>query len=700
MRKPIITEEGKTHYFNRGSSKKNNKQAKSDRPFIGWDGEGYTLHRTENPCDCLNVMSESHPAYQGGCPHHYCLFGSSVGTEVRGESLSTGECLRLLLRTAHDHPNAIHVGFAFEYDVNMILRDLSVKHMEKLHAENSVMWKGFRIEHIPKKWFEVSGTVDGVRTTCRVQDVFTFFASSFVAALRNWGTGTDMELQQIEEGKKGRSSFSLSDIDDFIRPYWQKELVLLVQLCNTLRERLTTAGLDTGNWYGPGCVATAVYKKYGIDKCMNQELPDDIIEAGAYAYAGGRFELFRAGLYTGPVYSADINSAYPYILSTLPDLQTGTWEWTTDPELFVRVPTRLGLYRIDFQYEDMGPAYPYPVFRRHKDGRVEYPKRTGGWYHAPEARILFDEYIKDPDRFRYFDMHGAWLYHDDGTYPFSFIPEMYAQRSVWKAEGNPAQLALKLCLNSLYGKLAQRIGGDDGPPRWHQLEWAGAITSGCRALVWEAASFAAREDGLISIDTDGVYSTVPFHDDALRNGKGTKLGQWEMEEYEGILALQSGIYWLKKGGEWQKPKSRGIPRASLSLDSALYALNNQTPLQATHTTFVGYGLSLQRNPKLRGWRTWETHPRSFDFGGNGKRFHKDVPLCEACYDKLPWSSALHICVQRVDMPTAEQLHDLKTGQLSWKDYYMSEQHLLPWRHTTPEKLEQIRQEERYGKIYE
>jgi len=146
-----------------------------------------------------------------------------------------------------------------------------------------------------------------------------------VRALEGWHVGTPEEIEEISSGKDSRSHFKLSEVDTHIRPYWEKELRLLVDLGCTLRSNLYSAGLEITQWFGPGNIATFLYKKYGIADIMNQELPNGIITASQYAYAGGRFEGFKAGYHNGPVYSADINSAYPFALSSLPNLRTGNW---------------------------------------------------------------------------------------------------------------------------------------------------------------------------------------------------------------------------------------------------------------------------------------------------------------------------------------------------------------------------------------
>src|ERR1700734_145827 len=76
-----------------------------DSPFIFWDGEG--------------------PRDAG-----YALFGNSEGDEICHPFLSTRECLELILQRGTESPGAIHVWFGGNYDVSMMLHNLSQRHLK------------------------------------------------------------------------------------------------------------------------------------------------------------------------------------------------------------------------------------------------------------------------------------------------------------------------------------------------------------------------------------------------------------------------------------------------------------------------------------------------------------------------------------------------------------------------------------------
>lgn len=656
----------------RARTPRRNKQRTSgqrrgeDRPFVGWDGEGWTQHVCEDATNCRNP--------RGDCKHHYYLFGASTGHYVSGVSLGTKDCFDVMLAVKAENPDALHVAFSFKYDIDMIFRDIPPAGVRVLVKKNRMHWAGFYIECLPGKWLQV--TRDNV--TCRIYDLFSFFACSFVRALEKWNVGSVEDLEHIKAGKDGRGTFTLQNLESDVIPYWQRELALLVQLSDSLRDILYSAGIRPARWHGPGAVADYLFRDHKTQLTMPvyDSIPTGVLDAGQFAYAGGRFEAFRIGLYDGPVYSADINSAYPYAMSQLPNLATGTWiHYDGMPEPTTVGETVLGIYHVRYVYAPEAnraicyggmPAashYRYP-----KSGTMHFRNRNPGtWVHAPEYKNLLRQH--ELGMFSTFETQEAWVYIDDGTKPFSWVYDIYRQRQEWKAAGNPAELAAKLGINSLYGKLAQRIGGKEGVPTWHQLQWAGHITSTCRAMLYDA-SWQQYSD-LIAYETDGIYSTAPM--DALPNGAGRDLGQWETKVYTGILYLQSGVYWLRDAnGDWLKPKTRGIPQQHMDFDKAYESLVTKDKLSVSQTQFIRFGLADMRRSGLGLWRTWQINDKEFSFGGDGfggagKRLHI-AKSCKECAQGYGHHETLHTCM-------------LSPKGFPQKDHVYEESapHYLPWR---------------------
>lgn len=604
------------------------REARTHKPFVGWDTEGDNTDATP------------------------FLFGSSEGHRIAHPAITSVEMFDLLLEAEQENPDAIHIIYGGEYDFNMMLRNLDRRNLWALKNTGKTVWFGYAIEHIPRKWLIVKK--DGV--VVRVFDVVSFFACPYVQALIENRIGSPAELERIKEGKAGRESFSYDDID-YIEPYWRTELKLLPELMDKLRDAFYKAGVYIHYWHGPGALARYMLKQHKIKGRM-AKVPEPIHEAARYAFCGGRFEPFMAGLYDGEVFNADINSAYPYAATLLPDLSDGRWQYVPYVDRSSIRKEEFALYHI--RYEKLNPARvglcvePQPLFRRLHDDRVQWPNSVTGWYWAPEAATVANnphaEFIE------------GWVYRDHGYRPFKWLSEYYDHRLFLKSIDDPMQLSFKLGPNSVYGQLAQRAGWQryKGPPTFHQIEWAGFITSVCRALVYELSLYAWENNGLISIDTDGVYSTMPFPDHVLPNGSGKGLGQWETSSTAGVLNWQSGVYWVRNGDNWELRKARGAPKGQIPFDKAIEALTDLADINYTRNELIGYRWGLRNG--MENWRFFVQKQRRLQFGGSewSKRFH-NPRACRLCRNRITG--------------TMHDLHPVGNGFA--RDNH-SKMHVLPW----------------------
>jgi len=568
------------------------------------------------------------------------LFGSTLGPRIKYVNLSSLDCLNLIYQTGKKWREVIHVSFSFGWDVNQIIKDLDQRSLYVLRTYGKVYWKNFLLEHVPRKWFVVRHR--GIQV--KIFDVFLFFNCKFGAALRKYEIGTEEELARIESSKEERPNFTYSNIDD-IEAYWWSENHLGVKLMEKLREIIYEAGYYITSWHGPGALASYSLRNHNIDNHMDKGLPADINNAARYAMFGGRFQAFQAGFYEGPVYDRDINSAYAYAFSRLPSLQNGKWRYDPYPDPKDARNVRLGLYHI--RYKSKLSLLPKPLPHRDNHGHVSFPPITEGWYHSSEAALVSN----DPNA----DFLGAWIFEDDGSYPFDWILDDFQKRLELQKQGNPTEKAIKWTLAALYGQSAQRAGWERTgmAPKWHQIEWAGCVTAECRAMIFSAAIRSGRS--IVSIDTDGFISLAPVNQ--LPNGIGDRLGQWKATEYTGILYLQNGIYWLRDSdGNWTPPKSRGIPRKKLAFESVYSSICSNRDLVVNQHMFIGYGLALRG--QIDKWRKWVDIPRTITFGGGGKAQHLPA-ICTSCKMGKSYGEAMHplfsappseLCSQMYDIP--------------------------------------------------
>jgi hypothetical protein len=615
-------------------------------------------------------------------PQHYVLFGSSASEPLTSPThIHTFDLLDYILRVGADNPTAFHVGFAFNYDSNMILRSLSERALRIIHRHNRVTLKRdgvrYHLHFLPGKWFSVSRyeanydrkTNPHGKTSVRIFDLFSFFGTSFVKAYTDLvGPVPDI----VTEGKADRNSFSDAKK---VAAYWRVEIEMLRELADELRRRMYGADLRITEWHGPGALASYANKHHGVKLSM-AHTPNEVREASRFAYAGGRFEMFKLGRVNGPIYSLDINSAYPHGIRHLPNLAVGTWTHVDRPKRLAK----FGVYRVRLNPR-MGGTFleraPGPLFHRDKMGNISFPWLLDGWYWSPEVRNL--RHLDNAEIIEGWEYTG-W---ETAPRPYAWVEDTYALRRQWKAEGNASQLALKLLMNSLYGKMAQRVGWNEEkytPPTWHQLEWAGWVTSNCRAMLWQAMS-RIPNDGLIAVETDGLYTTVhPSYvigdnDGRIRSRSedpgdvrsSTQLGGWEIEVYDEIIYVQSGLAWLRKGDAWIC-KRRGLDARTFELDAArdyvrsLGAKEQWLPYIGETTRFVGLGAAIQSSaPTKARLGVWQTIQREIRPGQGGKRVHI-ATQCKAC---------------RLGLTAWEMPHDMSIRSLAYKDPY-SKEHDIPW----------------------
>jgi hypothetical protein len=558
------------------------------RPFIMWDGEG--------------------PQDSG-----YSLFGCSEGDEICHPFLGTAECLNLILSVGTRINSAIHIWYGGNYDVSMILKDLSWRHLKRLKDHTSIVWRGFRIEYVPGKWFSVSNG----KCRVRIFDVVSFFACPFLDALIKFGIGDKSDIEHISAGKASRSEFLFEHIAE-IREYWLTELRLGVVLMNQLRKTFHDAGFNPRSWHGPGALARIALKRHGVHNAMAL-CPAEVRIASLFAFAGGRFEMPRGGVIDEPIYNADKRSAYPAYARCLPNLAKGRWRYTRTYE-----GSKFGIYHIDYHASDRERGRIYPLFRRLENGEVVWPSDVEGWYHQPETDLV----ASDPDA----RIIEGWVFdeEDETDRPMAWIEEYYRKRVYLKTIGNAAENTFKLIINSVYGQFAQRTGWNrrnGHAPRYHQLEWAGYITSACRAQMY----LVARQCGnrLVSIDTDGIYATC-----SLPVSASTDLGGWDTSIYPSGLFWQSGIYCISdENGDYRtgKTKMRGIPRGTHTFDVLSGSLASGIPVTLKRKMFYGFGLAM--NNQYEKLNTWEEQEFTYEFGGKGKRYHNKVRCGEYCTER-------------------------------------------------------------------
>ena len=566
-----------------------NRKRFYDRVAVGIDGEGWTDPETGK--------------------HHYSYIAACTATEVLGEihspyGLRTSEIFDWLL-SLKQPDGSLFVGFSIGYDITKWFENLPestnylLNHMEYRKGKfgtRPVRWDKFRIDRMSTRF--TLRDEDNHKIT--IWDLFKFFGKAFVESLKDWNIGDQTVWDHIQAMKDKRGNFSQIGSEE--QEYCKSECMLLASMCETLITAHKEAGIKLAQYYGPGSTASAMLKTMNA-KAETAIIPEVMRECAEKAFFGGRFEISRAGPISG-VYSYDIASAYPFAMTQLPCLKHGKWELVKKPTIqelenavaaciHYRLPRYDNLRAIDIPDTSLVKGYvdisgqactseawgPFPY--RTSDGNILFPVVSeGGW-------LWKDEFFIGLKNFPNVTWKEAWILKQscDCERPFANqIADYYNKRLEWGKEGRG--IALKLGINSCYGKRAQRVGSAP----YHCIVSAGMITSKCRAMLLEGVCLASNRWDIISLATDGIQATCEL-DLVIPPFTGTeetanRITRNNAEKPEGAKDRNKKVYPL---GAWEKkddgqtrnqhiirPGMRFVPNSSKISDTAARGLGVRT----------------------------------------------------------------------------------------------------------------------------
>lgn len=526
----------------------------------------------------------------GALPHRYTLMCAATASHELAHvedlgGLSTRACLDFLLSL----PSGRIAGYYLGYDWTMILRDLPDADIYSLLRPESrarpesegggftrVRWRDYRLHFLAGMM-----QIEAVDSKVVIWDLGKFFQASFLKALDRWGIAAP--IAEIEDMKSLRSTFKKSQ-SLRIKQYCYAECRALASLAATLESALDTADMAPTSWHGPGSVAASVLKRLDIGN-RRGEAPEEVLHAADCAFFGGRFEQSSIGTFDG-VHGYDIASAYPYAMLALPCLEHGQWEHITSERDLPDPAAQNDAALIHYRLGDIGPQAWGPLPIRMRSGSILYPRSgSSGWiwdreWHSASAGWPGIQWSGD-----------AWVLRGNcDCQVFASCLDMYRLRV---AIGKGAKgLAIKLGLNSMYGKLAQSIGH----PQYASQIWAGRILSDCRSRLLDLIAMHADRSHVIAVATDGLYTTeeivlppMPLDPDTL--------GSWEHTTPGRVTFVRPGIYWAHDGSTL---RARGMGRRKLEEQrcAVLHGIADKasTVSLGTSTLFGGAKACIYRLP--------------------------------------------------------------------------------------------------------
>jgi len=601
---------------------------KPRRPFLFVDGEGGNREDGSHEYVVLCGWSE--------------YTGPLMLRNEDGSKLKTDQILDWLLELStrlksEGHPH-VFVGFGLGYDIAMWLYDMPERPAERLYRPDLMRWvdeKGTPKYSPYGRWafrqlgseFSIIESTYGLgartskekRRSIAVWDIWKFFQGSFVKALTDWRILSQAELDAMEAMKRKRSTFAADEITQEIIDYCLSECRAGVALMAKLDTTCVELGYPLKRFDGAGSLAAAMLKAWDVEAYM-APVPDNMKRAVSSAYFGGRFEIAAHGWTHKPVYQYDINSAYPYVIRSLPCLACAEWERSVEV-------SEDGIYEVEWE---LPPATRWGTLpHRNKHGEITYPRSGRGWYWGSEVHAAF-RYDARAHRI----IRGWRLVRKCGHLPFAEVPSVYAQRQ--RLGKQAAGIVLKLGLNSLYGKTAQSVG----QPRYANYIWAGMITAGCRAMILDAIRLTGPDHVLMTA-TDSILTDCEV---SLPGSSEKRLGEWDAASSpNGILIIQPGITVAYDENNIGTYKSRGLGKSEFAryastAEKAWCKLGVFGSFSAESHRFVGIKSALARGK-------YETRCRWVDvttvlkfFPGSKRRLPKSELMAHTL-DRVAWSES-------------------------------------------------------------
>lgn len=365
-------------------------------------------------------------------------------------------------------------------------------------------------------------------------------------------------------------------ITEMIAAYSEAECVAAAKCTRLLINSVTEAAnirIKLSNLFGSGSLATAAFKKHDLAEYRDTH-PDTTFSKGKsevnttkipwFTYFGGMIETPVVGFVNGMTDQEDINSAYPSVMAGMPCMRAGHGKWNYLSKDFN--PNRLGITKDTIGHVMVSwivntPSTP-PFIVRNNEGSVFQPL-TG-----KRVWVTLIEYLTAVKQFgtALITFHKAiwWEQTCDCAKPFAWMQELYEKRLAIKNEMKALQEgsdewrklycqqnAIKLVLNSCYGKLAQRRPTFG---TYTNLHYAAHITGGARSKVRERTWLRESRGGIVVYQhTDSCLSKDgQIH----KNEVGKQLGQWGLEDPAvDALILQPGLMISLGGG---KTATRGV----------------------------------------------------------------------------------------------------------------------------------------------
>lgn len=460
-----------------------------------------------------------------------------------------------------------------DYDVQATIAGLPPAVLGKLSAEGFAEWNGYALHYLAGKEFTLARGKGRARVKIALYDGFPHLQIGLARAAEKYLPGErkqelpDKWILEMSACLAATPAPGSIERANTVIQYCRNDARLAKLLMEMLDASYTACGVPFDRPLSPGYLAGGKLHASRVPP-----IPEGLERECHASYYGGHVEILERGR-IGPCVGYDLSSAYPSVMADMPTLDAveRTDRYSSD--------ATYGSYLVRVSLPPSAPILPY---RPRAGSTILFPVGSWiDWYPRPLVDLI-------PLVGGEVEVLGAVEgYSRDGRKLWPEIPDWYAERK--RDPKGIRSLALKLLLNSAYGKLAEtrsktyRFEGalrttdlvnphDDGGGfyrsfavggRYTNFLLAGHVTGATQARAMRAAYLEGGRPVMVA--TDGIlFRRDPAAPVPKLEKHGAGLGSWEgPSRWSDAIIVGCGYYGLRdpETGAWTT-KTRGAEGGS------------------------------------------------------------------------------------------------------------------------------------------
>lgn len=420
--------------------------------------------------------------------------------------------------------------YNINYDFRAIIKYLPLDKLNQLYSDNKVSFEGYEIQFLSHKYFSVKKQ----KHTNYFYDIAQFFTGGLNKNAQKYLN--DKKIDKIDSSILGENKeYWINNINDVIK-YCIYDSDLTRRLAEFFYSNLwNEIQFNPKKPYSAGSISQEFFINNARIPILSDNIPTEVLKLHQDSYRGGRIEVLKKGFFDN-LYSYDIKSAYPAIMTTLLDYTKGRWIETDN-----LLPEYHGIYYVKYEWfnDNIG------AFAQNYYNVTVYPNSLKSYYILNEKELLFLE----KHGCDYKILKGYAFVPSMIIYPYKdLILELFNQKEGTKDENK--RMVYKLFINSIYGKTAQAIydkkTGKFKTGSLYNPIYCNRITALTRLKLLENSLDIA--ENIIGFSTDSIMTLKPI------KNVGNNLGDFTFEyNSKDNVVLLSGIRYTDS-----KQKMRGF----------------------------------------------------------------------------------------------------------------------------------------------